>query len=73
MEELKELLKEAFPTIDFDNETELFTSGALDSMAVVSIITEIENHFGISVTMEYIQPKYFESVDTMWEMIEELM
>lgn len=72
MEQLKEMLEENFPNIDFDTETELMSSGILDSMAVVSIIAEIENMFDISVTMEYIQPMYFESVETMWEMIEEL-
>jgi len=39
---------------------------------VVAIIADIESLFDVSVTMEYIQPMYFESVETMWEMIEEL-
>lgn len=72
MEQLKEMLKSNYPNIDFDNETQLMSSGVLDSLAVVAIIAEIENMFDISVTMEYIQPMYFESVETMWEMIEEL-
>ena len=73
MEQLKEMLKSKFPTVDFDNETALTSSGILDSLAVVTIIAELENLFDISVTMEYIQPKYFESVETMWDMVEELM
>ncbi len=72
MEQLKEMLKSNYPTVDFDNETHLISSGVLDSLAVVAIIAQIENLFDISVTMEYIQPAYFESVQTMWEMIEEL-
>lgn len=72
MEQLKEMLERNYPNIDFDTETELMSSGILDSLAVVAIIAEIENMFDISVTMEYIQPMYFESVETMWEMIEEL-
>lgn len=73
MDQLKEMLKNKFPTVDFDNETALTSSGILDSLAVVTIIAELESLYDISVTMEYIQPKYFESVDTMWEMVEELM
>lgn len=73
MEQLKEMLKNKFPNVDFDNETALTSSGILDSLAVVTIIAEIEKIFDISVTMEYIHPRYFESVDTMWEMVEELM
>ena len=72
MEQLKEMLESNYPNIDFDNETQLMSSGVLDSLAVVAIIAEIENMFDISITMEYIQPMYFESVETMWEMIEEL-
>ena len=72
MEELKAMLREKFPAVDFDREKSLVSSGILDSMAVVTIIAELESLFDISVTMEYIQPKYFESVETMWEMVNEL-
>lgn len=40
--------------------------------AIVAIIAEIESLFDVSVTMEYIQPDYFESLEAMWGMIEEL-
>ena len=72
MEQLKEMLERNYPNIDFDNETQLMSSGVLDSLAVVAFIAEIENMFDISITMEYIHPMYFESVETMGEMIEEL-
>ncbi len=72
MNELKAMLQEKFPMIDFEKETALVSSGVLDSLQVVELIAEIEELFDISVTMEYIQPTYFESVDAMWEMIEEL-
>lgn len=72
MEQLKEMLEEKYPDIDFDNETKLVSDGILDSIEVVSIISEIEDMFDVSVTMEYIQPAYFESVEAMWNMIEEL-
>ena len=73
MEELKKLLEEKYPNIDFDTEKNLVSGGILDSLEVVTIISEIEEMFDISITMEYIQPAYFESVETMWEMIEELL
>ncbi len=73
MEQLMEMLQEKYPDIDFENEKNLISDDILDSMDVVNIISEIEDMFDISVTMEYIQPPYFESVECMWEMIEELM
>ncbi len=72
MEQLKEMLKANFPHIDFDREKRLMTDGILDSMSMVTIIVELENLFDVSVTMEYIQPANFESVEAMWEMVEEL-
>lgn len=72
MEQLKNMLQEKFPAIDFENEKNLMSDGILDSLAVVGIIAEIEELFDVQVTMEYIQPAYFESVETMWEMVEEL-
>lgn len=73
MEELKRMLEEKYPDIDFDVEKNLVSGGVLDSLEVVTIISDIEELFDISITMEYIQPAYFESVETMWEMIEELL
>ena len=73
MNELKEMLEGKYPNIDFENEKQLMSDGIMDSIMVVEIISEIEDLFDVEVTMEYIQPKYFESVEDMWEMIEELM
>lgn len=71
MDELKKILQDKFPQIDFDNEENLVDDGVLDSVAVLGIIAEIEDKFDISVTMEYIQPQYFNSLSAMWELIEE--
>ncbi|MBE6817267.1 MAG: acyl carrier protein [Ruminococcaceae bacterium] len=72
MDELLAMLKENFPGIDFENEDKLYEKGLLDSVSVVEIISEIEDMYDISVSMEYIQPQYFESVSAMWDMIQEL-
>ena len=73
MDELKKVLQELYPNIDFDSEETLYDDGIIDSVDVVTIISKLEETFDISVTMEYIQHNYFQSVETMWEMVEELM
>lgn len=73
MNELFDVLKENYPDIDFTKEKNLIDDGILDSVGMVTLISAIEDHFDISVTMEYIQPSYFQSAENMWEMIEELM
>lgn len=72
MEELLDLLKENYPDIDFETEKQLMEDGILDSVAVVELISLLEDAFDISVGMEYIEPKNFESAEAMWAMIEEL-
>lgn len=72
MDKLKALLEQNFPNIDFEEEKKLSTNGILDSIAMVSIIALIAEEFDVVVTMEYMDPKNFESVETMWKMIEEL-
>ena len=73
MNELFDVLKETYPDIDFTKEKNLIDDGILDSVGMVTLVSAIEDHFDISVTMEYIQPSYFQSAEAMWEMIEELM
>lgn len=72
MEQILDMLKREYPLIDFEHEEHLMTGGHLDSLAVVSIIADLEEMFDITITMEYIQPENFESVRAMWAMVEEL-
>ncbi len=72
MDRLKELLKENWPDIDFDQEKTLIDSGLMDSVSIVTLIGLLEEEFDISISMEYIQPKYFQSIEAIWEMIEVL-
>ena len=65
MEQLREIMTTKFPSIDFEKEKNLIDDGLITSIDVVGIITELEDAFGISVTMEYIQPMYFQSLESM--------
>ena len=57
MNELIELLKSVNDKIDYANEKSLVTGKVLDS---------------IEITMEYMENEYFDSVEAMLKMIEEL-
>lgn len=72
MDKLKALLQDTFPHIDFDNEKKLAARGLLDSFDMVSIIALITENFGVVVTVKYITPQNFESVESIWRMIQEL-
>lgn len=73
MNELLEALKRVNPKIDYENETGLITNKVIDSIDLTSILSELEDTFDIEIDMEYLVPENFDTVEAMWEMIQELM
>lgn len=72
MEQLLELLKGVRPDVDFENETELIDDGILDSFDVVSIISEIDDQFGVQIRITELDPENFNSAEAIWNLIQEL-
>ena len=72
MEKLLELLKGVRPDVDFENENALIDDGILDSFDVVSIISELDNEFGVQVRITELDPDNFNSAESIWELIQEL-
>ncbi len=72
MERLLVLLKGIRPDIDFENETSLIDDGYLDSFDVVSIITAIDDEFGVQIRINELDPENFNSMDAIWSLIMKL-
>ena len=72
MEKLLELLKGVRPDVDFENETALIDDGVLDSFDVVSIISEIDDVFGVQIRINELDPENFNSAEAIWNLIEKL-
>ena len=72
MDKLLEILKEIRPDVDFENETELIDDGILDSFDVVSIISEIDDSFGVQVRINELDPENFNSAEAIWTLIQKL-
>lgn len=72
MNELIEALKRVNSKIDYENETGLITNKIIDSIDMTSILAELEETFDIEIDMEYLIPENFDSVQAMWDMIQEL-
>ena len=73
MEELLEALKRANGKIDYLASKKLVTDKIIDSIDITSILAELEETSDIEISMEYITPENFDSVEAMWEMVQELM
>ena len=72
-EELLEALKRANSKIDYLSSDKLVTDKIIDSIDMTSILSELEDTFDIEIDMEYIVPENFDSVEAMWNMVQELM
>ena len=69
MEELLEILEDIQPDTDYETCKTLIDDGILDSFAVLYIVGEIEDTFGVKVTPAEIVPENFNSAQALWEMI----
>ena len=72
MEKLLEILKGIRPDVDFENENALIDDGILDSFDVVSIISELDDEFGVQVRITELDPENFNSVEAIWQLVQSL-
>lgn len=72
MEKLIEILKELHDDVDFENENALVDDGILDSLDIVSLVTEIDSEFDVRIPPEEIVPENFNSASALWALIQKL-
>ena len=72
MDELLEVLKRALPKVDWNTDALLVDDGIIDSMDVVSVISEITDEYDIEIPSEEMEPENFNSVKAIYEMIQRL-
>lgn len=72
MNELLEILNEIDDTIDYETETGLIDDHLLDSFAIISLVSELEDAFDISIDAAEMTPENFNSAENLWKMVERL-
>ncbi len=72
MEKLIEIMQELHPDVDFETCEGLVDDGILDSLDIVTLITDINDAFDVSIPAEEILPENFNSAAALWELIERL-
>ncbi len=73
MNEFIEMLEKIKPGVDFENEDALIDNALLDSLDIVSIISEIANQYGITIPNDEIIPDNFNSAEALYELVQDLM
>ena len=72
MEQLIEIMQNLHPDVDFETYEGLVDDGILDSLDIVTLITDINDVFDVSIPAEEILPENFNSAAALWELIERL-
>ena len=69
MEELFTILSDLHPEVDFTTEKGLVTGGILDSFDIVSLISEINEEFDVTIGAAELTPENFDSAETIYALI----
>ena len=72
MEKLLKILSELHPDVDFTTNEELIDDGILDSLDIVTLVTEINAEFDVTIPAEEIVPENFNSAEALMELITRL-
>ena len=73
MDELMDILEALRPDVDFDREEHLVEDGILDSFDLVTIVSEIDEQFGVAIPAEALTPENFNSAHALYALVERLL
>ena len=72
MEKLIEILENLQPGVDYKTCQDLVDGRHLDSLTILSLISEIEDEFDVEIPTVEIVPANFNSAQKIWELIKKL-
>ncbi len=72
MEELIEILEDINPDVEYKTCTDLISGGYITSFEIVVLVSEIAETFNVKIPAEQIIPENFESVESIYALIQKL-
>ena len=72
MEKLIEILEDIESGVDYENCTTLIDDNYLDSLAIISLVAEIEEEFDVQIPTVEVIPDNFNSAKAIWSLIQRL-
>ena len=72
MEELLRIMSEIRPDVDFTTATKLIDDDVLDSFDIISMVSEINETFGIEINVNDLLPENFNSAEALYALIQKL-
>ena len=72
MEKILSILKSVRPDVDFENEKKLIDDKILDSFDIISIVSEVNEHFGVEINVDDLLPENFNSAEALYALIKKM-
>ncbi len=72
MEQLIMIMSEIRPDIDFTTAENLIDDDILDSFDIISIVSEVNDQFGIEINVNDLLPENFNTASALYELITKL-
>lgn len=69
MEKIIKIIKEINPSAELDAQTKLLENRILDSLSMISLVSELEDEFDIEFSVRDIVPENFETVSAIWTLV----
>lgn len=72
MDKLIEILTQLNPEVDYATETALIDGGILDSFDIVTLVSEIDDAFGVAIPAEELTAENFNSARALYALVRRL-
>ena len=69
-ETITAVLSKALPGIDFNSSNRLYDDGIIDSLALLTIVSTLDNEFNIEIDFEDLEAANFNSLDSITQLVE---
>jgi acyl carrier protein len=70
MDKLIEILMDIDDSVDYETETALVDDHILDSFGIITLVSEIEEEFGVNIVTADMVPENFNSAQAIWNLIQ---
>ena len=71
-ERILQILGEALPQIDFESSDALVDDGILDSLSIVTLVSELSLEYGVFFDLAELTPENLNSIDAIVETVKKL-
>ena len=70
MDELKKILEDLRPDIDFDTAENLVDGNVFDSFDIITLVAKISEEMGVEINVDDILPENFNSLKALAELVD---